>query len=330
MADLSTQYLGLQLKNPVIVASSTLVQNLEGIKEAETAGAGAVVLRSLFEEIIREEVVDQGSALWSGHPEEYSYVMSELQLQYGPQNYLDLIKKAKSTVSIPVIASINCITPKWWVSYAKQIEASGADAIELNLSLMPTDPGQSSLDIENEFLAIIHTARQAVKLPLAVKIGPYFTSLSRFANQMCGLGIQGLVLFNRFYQFDIDIDKMTTVGANWYSSPREMSLSLRWISILYQRVNCQLAATTGIHDSRGVIKQLLAGAQVAEIASGIYLHGFTRIKEILSDLDSWMEKNGFANLTDFRGKMSLSQRKDPQLYERLQYIKALTGIESSS
>lgn len=327
MANLATDYLGLQLKNPLIVSSSTLVQNLQGVKEAEAAGAGAVVLRSLFEELIREEIKKQDSDIYSGHPEEYAYILSELNLQYGPQNYLNLIQEVKSKVNIPIIASINCTSPKWWVNYAKQIEQAGADALELNLSLMPTDPGKTSLDIEQEFLSIIQAATQHITLPIAVKIGPYFTSLSRFANQICGSGVRGLVLFNRFYQFDIDVEKQKVIGANWYSSPEEMSLSLRWISILHRHVNCELAATTGIHDSAGVIKQLLAGAQVVEIASTIYLNGFTVIKKILTELNDWMDKNCYQNISDFRGKLSLSQKKNPEEYERLQYIKALTGIE---
>ncbi|MBN2366207.1 MAG: dihydroorotate dehydrogenase-like protein, partial [Calditrichaeota bacterium] len=326
MPDLSTEYLGLKLKNPVIVSSSTLVQSAQGIVDAEKAGAGAVVLRSLFEELIRDEAGRQDSGIYSAHPEEYDYIMSELNLQYGPKNYLELLNKAKSAVEIPVIASINCTTPRWWIEYARQIEATGADAIELNLSLMPTDPGKTSLDIEQEFLSIIRAARENIKIPLAVKIGPYFTSLSRFANQMCGSGIEALVLFNRFYQFDIDINKEIIVGANWYSSPDEMSLSLRWISILYKHVNCQLVATTGIHDAKGLIKQILAGATVVEVASTIYINGFKVIGEIVSGLEEWMERKGHQKLDDFRGRLSLSRRKDPEMYERLQYIKALTGI----
>jgi len=329
MVDLSTEYLGLFLKNPVIVASSTLVKNIEGVKEAEEAGAGAVVLRSLFEEVIRESLEKNKGEMWSSHPEEYDYIISELQLQYGPHNYLELIQKAKNEVQIPVIASINCTTPKWWINYVRQIEAAGADAIELNLSLMPINPAQTSEDIEQEFIAIVRAACEAVKIPIAVKIGPYFTSMSRFANQICGAGAQSLVLFNRFYKFDIDIDKMATVGANWYSTSHEMSLSLRWISILYKHVNCDLAATTGIHDGRDLIKQILAGAKVAEIASAIYLHGFGKIQEMLKDLTNWMEKNNFASLEDFRGKMSLSEKKNLEIYERLQYIKALTEIEKN-
>ncbi|GAB4377026.1 MAG: dihydroorotate dehydrogenase-like protein [Calditrichia bacterium] len=328
MADLSTEYLGIPVKNPILISSSTLVQSPEGVKEAEEAGAAGVVLRSLFEEIIQQEIESRDTSMWSGHPEEYDYILAELQLQYGPRKYLELIEKAKNSVSIPIIASINCISPKWWINYAKQIEAAGADALELNLSIMPTNPGRTSLDIEQEFLAIIRAAKEAVKIPLAVKLGPYFTSLSRFANQICGAGVSALVLFNRFYQFDINIDKQEITGANWFSSPTDMNQSLRWISILYKHVNCQLVANTGIHDGKALIKQLLAGAQMVEIASAIYLHGFSRVGEMLNDLNSYMDQHGYQKLSDFRGKLSLSERKDPEMYERLQYIKALTGIET--
>lgn len=326
MADLSTEYLGLRLKNPILISSSTLVQNIEGIKEAEEAEAGGVVLRSLFEELIRDEAGKSGE-VYSTHPEEYDYIVNELEMQYGPKNYLDLIQQAKSETKIPIIASINCTTPKWWINYAKQIEAAGADAIELNLSLMPTDPAKTSLDIEQEFLTVIHTAADNLQLPIAVKLGPYFTGFSRFANEICGKGVDALVLFNRFYQFDIDINSCAITGANWYSSPYEMSLSLRWISTLYKHVNCDLAATTGIHNSNGLIKQILAGAQVVEIASTIYLNGFSIIRKMLTELESWMKKKDYKTISDFRGKLSLSHIKNPELYERLQYIKALTGIE---
>jgi dihydroorotate dehydrogenase (fumarate) len=327
MVDLSAEYLGFPLKNPILISSSTLVQNMDGIRQAEAAGAGAIVLRSLFEELIRDQIDQEGHHVYSDHPEEYDYILSELELQYGPRNYLDLIQQAKSECQIPIIASINCTTPKWWISYAKQIEAVGADAIELNLSLMPINPAKTSLDIEQEFLDVIRTARENINLPLAVKLGPFFTGFSRFTNEICGTGIDALVLFNRFYQFDIDINSCAIKGANWYSSSDEMSLSLRWISILFNHVNCALAATTGIHNAADVIKQILAGAAVVEIASTIYLNGFEVINQILTEIKEWMNKKNYQTLTDFRGKLSLSHQKDPEIYERLQYIKALTGIE---
>jgi dihydroorotate dehydrogenase (fumarate) len=326
MSDLSTTYLGLSLKNPLIIGSSTLVQNIQGVQEAEESGAGAIVIRSLFEELIREKE-EESTSVYSGHPEEYDYLLSELNMQYGAQNYLEFLQEAKTKCKIPIIASINCITPKWWINYAKQIQEAGADALELNLSLMPTDPGKTSLDIEQDFLEIIKTARSNLSIPIAVKIGPYFTSLTRFANQICGAGVKALVLFNRFYQFDIDINQNKMKGANWYSSSSEMSLSLRWVSILYKHVNCELCATTGIHTGEGMIKQLLAGAQTVEIVSAIYLKGFSIVRKILEELSSWMVRHDYQNLSEFRGKLSLSQQKDPEMYERLQYIRALTGIE---
>lgn len=328
MADLSVEYLGLKLKNPIIVSSSTLVQHTEGIVDAAKAGASAVVMRSLFEEIIKEETGHEQESMWSSHPEEYDYLMSELKMQYGTRTYLDTVQAAKAAVDIPIIASINCRTHKYWVDYVKQIESAGADAIELNLSLMPIDPGLSPLDIEEEFIAIVAAAREAVDIPLAVKIGPNFTSLSRFSNQLCGAGASALVLFNRFYQFDIDIHKKEIKGANWYSSPREMNHSLRWVAALYNRVNCDLAGNTGIHDGTGLIKQLLAGAKVVEVASTLYLNGFGQIQKMLDELEQWMKENHYGSLSEFRGMLSLSQLKDPEAFERLQYIKALSGIEN--
>jgi dihydroorotate dehydrogenase (fumarate) len=327
MADISTEYLGLKIKNPILIGSCTLVQNVEGVKEAEEAGAGGVVLRSLFEELIRDQMEQKSSSIWSGHPEEYDYIISELELQYGPKNYLELIKELKTTVKIPIIASINCITHKWWIEYAKQIELTGADALELNLSLMPSDPAKTSVDIEQDFIKIVKAARENINLPIAVKLGPYFTSLSRFANELCGTGIDALVLFNRFYQFDIDVKSQEITGTNWYSSPIEMSNSLRWVSILHNHINCEIAATTGIHDAQSVIKHLLAGAQVVEIASAVYLNGFEIIGEMCKGLGQWMNKNKYNTINEFRGRLSLSKKKEPEHYERLQYIKALSSIQ---
>ncbi len=326
MADLTVDFLGFQLKNPIIVSSSTLTQNVEGIQEAEQAGAGAVVMRSLFEEAIREEMDQHGDETWSSHPEEYEYVIHELSMQYGANHYLEIIKEAKSKVNIPIIASINCQTPKWWVNYARQIEAAGADAIELNLSMMPIDPGLTPQDIEEEFISIVRTARETVQIPLSVKIGCQFTSLSRFANQICGAGASALVLFNRFYQLDIDINEMKVTGRNPYSHPDELHRSLRWVSVLYNRINCDLVGNTGIHDGAALIKFLLAGAQTVEIASTIYLNGFSRIQEMLRELEEWMNQKGYQKLSDFRGMLSLSKQKDPEMYERLQYIRALADL----
>ncbi|NOY76297.1 MAG: dihydroorotate dehydrogenase-like protein, partial [Calditrichaeota bacterium] len=274
MVDLSTTYMGLKLKNPVIVGSSSLTQSLQGLRDAEKAGAGAIVLKSLFEEQVRAEIGDVDEIGPSAHPEEYNYLISELEMQYGARQYIELIRQAKKEIAIPIIASINCITSKWWNTYAKQIEDAGVDALELNISLMPKDPYQTSLEIEQVYYDIVQAAREAVSLPIAVKIGPYFTGMSMVTREICARGADALVLFNRFYQFDIDIEKMEIKGANWFSHPNEMNLPLRWISILAGRISCDLSATTGIHDAEGLIKQLLAGATTVQVVSTLFLNTF--------------------------------------------------------
>jgi len=327
MVDLTTTYMGLPLKNPVIVGSSSMMNSLQGFKEAEKAGAGAIVMKSLFEEQIRAEIGDVDEVGMQAHPEEYNYLISELEMQYGADKYIELIRQAKKELSIPIMASINCTTPKWWNTYAKQIEEAGADGLELNISLMPKDPYQTSLEIEQVYYDIVKAAREAVSLPIAVKIGPYFTGMSMVAREICSRGGDALVLFNRFYQFDIDIEKMEIKGANWFSHPNEMNLPLRWISILAGKIDCDLSATTGIHDAEGVIKQLLAGAASVQVVSTLFLNKFGQIKKILDGLSAWMEKHGFTNIDDFRGKLSQKQHPTPEIFERLQYIKALVGIE---
>jgi dihydroorotate dehydrogenase (fumarate) len=327
MVDLTTTYMGLKLKNPVIVGSSSLMQTLQGLKDAEKAGAGALVMKSLFEEQIRAEIGDVDAIGTQAHSEEYNYLISELEMQYGAEKYIELIRTAKKEVSIPLIASINCTTPKWWVQYAKQIESAGADALELNISIMPSDLYKTSLEIEKVYYDIVTEARQAISIPLAVKIGPYFTGMGVVARELCQKGADALVLFNRFYQFDIDIEKMEIKGANWFSHPNEMNLSLRWISILAGKISCDLSATTGIHDAEGVIKQLLAGATTVQIVSTLFLNKFSQIGKILDGVAQWMEKHGFHSVEDFRGKLSQAKHPTPEVFERLQYIKALVGIE---
>ncbi len=327
MADLTTTYMGLKLKNPVIVGSSSMMNSMQGFQDAENAGAGALVMKSLFEEQIRAEIGDVDEVSAQAHPEEYNYVISELEMEYGASRHIDLIREAKEKLSIPIIASINCTTPKWWVKYAKQIEAAGADALELNISLMPSDLYKTSLEIEKIYYDIVTEARKATSLPLAVKIGPYFTGMGVVARELCEKGADALVLFNRFYQFDIDIEKIQIKGANWFSSPKEMSLPLRWISILAGKINCDLSATTGIHDAEGVIKQLLAGATTVQVVSTLFLNKFGQIGHILEGVEQWMEKHGFQTIDEFRGLLSQAKHPTPEVFERLQYIKALVGIE---
>ncbi len=327
MAELSTDYMGLHLRNPVVVASCSLVNSVEGVRRCAESGAGAVVLKSLFEEQIEAEAEDLQDDLWlSGHAEAFEYV-KKMGMALGPREYLKLVEQAKSAVSIPVIASLNCISPKWWTNYAEQIASAGADALELNISIMPSDPDFTSQDTERLYLRILEAVKSRINIPIAVKIGPYFTSMARMADELCRRGASGLVLFNRFYRLDIDIDELKLIPAYHYSSPEEMSVPLRWIALLAGRVNCDLAASTGVHNGAGFIKQLLAGATVAQVCSTLYVNGLEQIGRILEEAEAWMKSHSFGSIHEVRGKLSQMQSDRPALYERLQYIKVLVGIE---
>ena len=316
MAKLETQYLGLQLKNPFVVSSSSLTQSTDGIKRAASAGAAAVVLKSLFEEQIESDISDDvHGAEEFQHPEAVEYVR-QMGMRLGPNDYISLVEEAKRAVDIPIIASINCVSTKWWGSFATQIAEAGADALELNISLMPTDPD----------VRIVDKVRRTVDLPIAVKIGPHFSALPAMAAELRKAGAKALVLFNRFYRFDIDLSKGELKAANQFSSPEEMHLPLRWVSTLYDQVGCELCASTGVHDADGAAKLLLAGAQAVQVCSALYKNGYDQLSVIIEGLNTWMDKNGHKSIADIRGTLSRARSKKPEAYERLQYIKALTGI----
>jgi dihydroorotate dehydrogenase (fumarate) len=327
MADLSTEYMGLPLRNPLIVASSGLTKSVDGVRRCEDAGAGAVVLKSLFEEQIAVKAKDMEEHLWLyGHTEAFEYV-SKMAMPLGPRDYLGLIEKAKAGAAIPIIASLNCITPRWWVDFARQTEAAGADGLELNISVMPSDPARASDDIEEIYFDIVESLTDAVRIPIAVKMGPYFTSVARMAAEFSRQGVAALVLFNRFYQVDIDIEKMDLTPGIHLSSPDEISLPLRWIALLAGSVECDLAASTGVHDGAGFVKQVLAGATAVQVCSALYERGLDHVGAILADVEAWMKAHRFEKVEDFRGKLSRQMTERPELYERLQYIKLFVGIE---
>jgi dihydroorotate dehydrogenase (fumarate) len=326
MVDLSTKYMGLNLHNPVVVSSCSLTNSVEGVCRCADAGAGAVVLKSLFEEQIRVETQDLEKYLWfSGHPEALDYVRN-MSMELGPREYIDLVRESKSAVSIPVIASLNCVSPEWWADYAIQLEAVGADALELNIAIMPSDPERSSDEIERLYFRVLEEVKKRIDIPIAVKIDPYFTGMARVADEFSKRGASALVLFNRLYQLDINIDKLELAPGYRFSSPEEMNTSLRWIALLAGRVRCDLAASTGVHDGAGVIKQLLAGAAVVQICSTLYLNGLEQLDRILGYLENWIKEHNFDSVDQMRGKMSQMQSDQPELYDRLQYIKALVGI----
>ena len=327
MADLSVSFMGLELKNPLIVSSSSLTNTVSKIKRCEYAGAAAVVLKSLFEEQIEFETkrLEEESRPYP-HPEAFDYVRQS-GMRMGQDEYLKLIEEAKAAVTIPVIASLNCVTPKWWTNYATQIASAGADAIELNIAILPADLKLTSDEIEKTYIRIVESLCTKVDLPIAAKIGPYFTSLPQTVTALKSAGLSALVLFNRFYQLDIDIEKFELTPGYHLSSPEEIYLSLRWIAILASYVDCDLAASTGVHDGAGVIKQLLAGANAVQVCSNLYLKGLDRIGQMIKELESWMAKHNFKTINDFRGKMSRDSSNQPEYYERLQYIKVFVGLE---
>jgi len=327
MADLSVEYMNLSLKNPLVVGSSSLTQSVEGIRRCEEAGAGAVVLKSLFEEQIMWDVHQaQKETSLLAHTEAYDYIRQTAH-QMSQDKYLGLIKEAKKAVSIPIIASLNCVTPDQWTGYAKRMEDAGADAIELNIAIMPTYLMETPKDVEDTYLRIVEDVRKKVTLPLAVKIGPYFTSMPHIAHALARAGADSLVLFHRFCQFDIDIDKMTLGYGYRFSNPQDIHVPLRWIAILATQAECELAATAGVYDGASVIKHLLAGARAVQICSALYQKGIEAMGDVLGEIEGWMTRYGYNTIDDFRGKMSMELEGKPEYYQRLQYIKVYSGVE---
>lgn len=328
MANIATTYMGLKLSSPVIIGSSGLTSSLENIKEFASRGAGAVVLKSLFEEQIRLEIAHTTSQDLTAnmYPEAQDYI-ANYSRNHRVDEYLDLIRKAKKEVSIPIIASINCISAEEWVSFARKIEEAGADALELNVFIMPSDPSYGAEHNEKLYFDILDEVKKLVNIPIALKISYYFSGLAKMALKLSWAGAKGLVLFNRFYSPDININTLKVVATNVFSTPEEISTSLRWVAMLSDRVYCDVCASTGIHNSEGLIKQMLAGAKAVQIASTLYKNGFDRIDEMNAGLNAWMDQHGYEKTDDFIGKMSFKKAENPGAYERVQFMKHFAGIE---
>jgi dihydroorotate dehydrogenase (fumarate) len=321
MTDLTTQYLGLYLKNPIVAASSSYTGNIKHLIELEKEGVSAVVLKSIFEEEIINDLhhnMDMDDKFHSSLEflDYYDYDLKKESLD----KYIQLIKEAKQELTIPVIASINCVTSQDWTDFAVQFEKAGADALELNIFILPSDNQKSAQDIENEYINIIKKVKSSISIPVSVKMSHYFTHISEMIHKLDQTGISGLVLFNRSYSPDIDIDKMEISSSNIFSSPDDFTLPLRWIALNSGQVNCSLAASTGIHDSSSVIKLLLAGADVIQLASTIFINGPEQVTKILSELETWMGKHKFLNIDQFRGKLT-NDNKNPAEFERVQFMK---------
>ncbi len=328
MADLQTTYMGLELRNPIIIGSSGLTDSVEKVVDLEKQGAGAVVLKSLFEEQIRfqiQKTVSQSESSYS-YPEADDYISNYTE-ENSVAEYLSLIRGCKEKVKIPVIASINCISAYEWISFAKKIEEAGADALELNIFVLPSDPHKDSEQNEQVYFDIAMAIVREVSIPVALKISYYFSGMTKFALKLSWTGIKGLVLFNRYFSPDIDIEKFEVTSTNVFSTPEEISTTLRWVAMLSDRLHCDIAASTGIHNGKGVVKQLLAGAKAVQVASVIYKNGPSVIPEMTDFLNQWMDKHSFKTITDFIGKMSFKKTDNPAAYERVQFMKYFSGIE---
>lgn len=327
MADLSTNYMGLKLRNPVIAASSGLTNSVEDILEFEENGAGAIILKSIFEEEIRRELEKDMNTMKMDtflYPETMDYYDNFAE-DDTLTNYLRLIREAKQKVNIPIIASINCVTAEKWPYYAETLQDAGADALELNVFVMPSDFNKSSEENERVYFDIVKEVKKHVKIPISLKISYYSSNLGAFIKKLSNTGIDALVLFNRFYSPDIDIHKLDILSTNVTSTPYELPISLRWIGIMYNRVGCDLAASTGIHDGEAIIKQILAGANVVEIASAFYKNGKGVLKNMIGELSAWMDQKGYNTLEEVRGILSQDKARNPAAYERMQFMKFFSG-----
>src|SRR6056297_1772748 len=330
MADLSTKYMGFHLRNPIIAASSGLTDTAEKVKNLEKNGAGAVVLKSLFEEQIMMEINSLAAGnLYNNYAEAEDYI-SYYTRKHSLDEYLHLIEDAKSKVDIPVIASLNCYSVGQWVDFAQRIESAGADGIELNLFFMPADQKFSSAEIEDIYFDIIRSVRKNTNLPVAVKLSSYFTGVADSLIKISKEEISGMVLFNRFYTPDIDLEKEEMVSSRIFSLPEEISHTLRWIGMVSDKVHCDLAASTGITDGYAAIKALLAGAQSVQVASALYKNTAKHIGLMLQQMESWMDEKGYTRLDDFIGKLSYRKVNKPVIYERAQFMRYFNSDEKNS
>jgi len=330
--NLNTTYLGLKLRSPIVVSACTLSEDLDNILQMEDAGAGAVVMFSMFEEQIRKDDFRFDTivkATTKGFAEASDYYPGLDEYHVGTDKYLEILRKAKERVNIPIIGSLNGITPKGWIDHAKQLEQAGADALEINIFFIPANVRLTGVEVEERYLKIIRLLKQTVRIPLAVKLNPYFSAMGNMAHSLQEAGADGLVLFNRFYQPDYDIHALKVVHDLHYSDASEIRLPLLWVALLSEQINASLAASTGVQSANEVIKYLLAGADVTMTASALYKNGISHLETMEKDLCFWMEKMGFQFIDAFRGVMNQSNISDPTAYERANYIRILEGRRRS-
>jgi dihydroorotate dehydrogenase (fumarate) len=329
--NITTTYMGLKLKSPIVPSASPLSIDIDNIKQMEDAGAGAVVMHSLFEEQLRLERYELQHHLTQGtesYPEALTYFPEPTAFQIGPEEYLNHIRKSKEKVSIPIIASLNGSSPGGWTRYARQIQEAGADALELNIYYVPTDMDLTPQQIEQTYLDILKAVKATVTIPVAIKLSPYFTSMGNMAKRLDTAGADALVLFNRFYQPDINLKTLEVEPNVLLSTPQAMRLPMRWIAILYGRINASLAATSGIHTGKDVVKMLMAGANITMLCSVLLQHGIKRIQLIEQQLREWMNEHEYESVKLLQGSMSQQHCPNPTAFERAQYMRALQTFKS--
>jgi dihydroorotate dehydrogenase (fumarate) len=324
--DLTTTYLGLQLPHPLMPGASPLADDLDTVRRLEDAGAAAIVLRSLFEEQVDQEEAATEQAIAHGaesFAEATSYLPSAAEFAFGPDDYLDHLARVKAAVSVPVIASLNGTTLGGWLAYARMMEVAGADAIELNVYQLATDARETGGTLERRISAMVHTVTTSVHVPVAVKLSPFYTALAHFAGELDAAGAHGLVLFNRFYQADVDVERLEVAPTLHLSDSSELLLRLRWLAILAGHVKASLAASGGVHTVQDVVKAVMCGADAVQLVSVLLRHGPDRLASLRVELAQWLEEHGYASLSEARGSMSLLRCPDPKAFERANYMRIL-------
>jgi len=325
MINTETSYLGIQLKNPIIVSSSGLSDSIQKIKNLAEHGAGAIVLKSLFEEQIK---YDAGTlSKGTDYPEAVDYVNYYIK-NNSVENYLNLIRQAKKEVDVPIFASINCVSTKEWIDFAKKIEDAGADGLEVNVFVLPLDKNAPAEKYENIYFELAEKLKANINIPFVFKLGRHFTNLVGLVERLNALDVPGVVLFNRFYEPDIDVDKMDFTAAEVFSTPADIRQTLRWVGIISSKVEkIDISASTGIHSGQDAIKQVLAGAESVQVCSTLYKNGLRKLNEIITDFSKWMEIHGFDSIDEFKGKLSYKKLSDPVIYERSQFMRHFSSIQ---
>jgi dihydroorotate dehydrogenase (fumarate) len=328
MVDLTTTYLGLKLKNPLVASSSPLSQKVASVQQLEEAGVSAVIMYSLFEEQIINESLKLHRDLIRGaesYAEAFEYLPSYGQYSIGPEIYLNHLSKLKQATSIPIIGSLNGVSTGGWIDYAQKIEQAGADALELNLYYLASDPDLTCVELEDTYITLVSDIRKRVSIPLAVKLSPFFTALPNFARSLSEAGANGLVLFNRFYQPDFDLEELEVVPNLVLSTSNELRMPLRWIAMLYGRVKVDFALTSGVHNGIDLIKAVMAGASITTVASEFLQNGIGRASEVLAEMESWMEEHEYISVGQMKGSMSQQSVAEPASFERANYMKVLSS-----